>query len=153
MKISSINDILTELERLMHGCNYQATFGIDVFDNCQSLDEFRSCLKKQYPSTDPETVTSVLISADDLWSEVNYALNYRGDANSGLSLTQKTLYRLDKAQTKYKDLISQFLSENASIYNYPSEKGIPGYPVFWDYRFIIFTERNVCLFLYGSSSD
>ena len=46
-KHNSIINIIEQLEKLMYGHNYQVTFGIDVFDNCPSLNDFKINLKKK----------------------------------------------------------------------------------------------------------
>jgi hypothetical protein len=49
--------------------------------------------------------------------------------------------------------VKRFIQPNSKIYAYPDMQGIPGYPVFWDYRYIIFSESGQALFTYGACSD
>jgi hypothetical protein len=61
--------------------------------------------------------------------------------------------QIEIEQKKYTDFLNDFLSDGAKIFRYPDEKGIPGYPVWWDYRYLIFEEKSKCIFTYGSASD
>ncbi|MDR3669023.1 MAG: hypothetical protein P4L35_19510 [Ignavibacteriaceae bacterium] len=66
------------------------------------------------------------------------------------SKRQKEFEVLEK---EYKDFISHHITDETKIYSYPDVAGIPGYPVFWDYRFIVQSGNQTWLFIYGSSSD
>ncbi len=148
-----MTDILNQLERLMYGYNYQVTFGIEIFENCINLDQLKVSLKKRFPDSRPEIANLIRVDYTEFWNQVNFGLNYRGDSSAGLTLTEKKQEKLGKIQTAYTDLLGQFISENTIIYSYPDEEGIPGYPVYWDYRFVIQTDKGKFLFVYGSSSD
>ncbi len=147
-----IGTTLYQLEQLMYGYNYEVKFGIDFFDHCTNLEAFKAALKKAYPNSQPDEITLVPMSLDDFWEEINFGLDYRGDTWAGLSLNQEREEKLKQRQKEYKEYISSFINHNTTIYNYPDEKGIPGYPVFWDYRFVLLSEGK-CLFIYGSASD
>jgi hypothetical protein len=149
----SMRDILDQLEHIMYGYNYQVTFGIDIFENCTNLDEFKINLKKRFPYSRPENANLILYNVEDFWNEINFGLNYRGDSAAGLRLDEKENEKLEKLQLSYKDFLRQFINENTKIFSYPDEEGIPGYPVYWDYRFVVQTDNDKCIFIYGSSSD
>lgn len=149
----SMKDILDQLEHLMYGYNYQVTFGIEIFENCTNVEEFKINLKKRFPSSRPEIANLIPFAAADFWDEVNSGLNYRGDSTAGLNLDEKKSEKLEKLQLAYKDFLRQFMNENTKIFSYPDEKGIPGYPVYWDYRFVMQTDNDKYVFIYGSSSD
>ena len=149
----SMRDILDQLEHIMYGYNYQVTFGIDIFENCTNLDEFKINLKKRFPESRPEIANFILYNVEDFWDEINLGLNYRGDSAAGLTLDEKANEKLEKLQLSYKDFLRQFINENTKIFSYPDEEGIPGYPVYWDYRFVVQTDNDKCIFIYGSSSD
>jgi len=152
-KDENMRDILDQLEHLMYGYNYQVTFGIDIFENCTNLDEFKINLKNRFPDSKPELANLILCDIADFWDEINFGLNYRGDSVAGLTLDEKKSEKLEILQLAYKDLLRQFINEKTKIYSYPDEEGIPGYPVYWDYRFVMKTDDDKCLFIYGSSSD
>jgi len=61
--------------------------------------------------------------------------------------------KLAEEQEKYKSIINDYINQNTKIYYYADEQGIPGYPVWWDFRFIVFVDDGNCLFIYGSASD
>ena len=148
-----MRDILDELEHLMYGNNYQVTFGIDIFENCINIDDFIIRLRERFPHSKPENTKLIPFNVEHFWDEINFGLTYRGDGISGLKLDKKKNEELEKLQLAYKDLLKQFINENTKIYSYPDDEGIPGYPVYWDYRFIIQNDHDKCLFIYGSSSD
>jgi hypothetical protein len=148
-----MRDILDKLEQLMYGYNYQVTFGIETFENCSNLEDFKISLKKKFPLSKPENSNPVLFEVADFWEEVNFGLNYRGDSSAGLTLDERSKEKLETLQIAYKDLLSQFINDETKIYSYPDEEGIPGYPVYWVYRFILLNDNDECFFIYGSSSD
>src|SRR5689334_19860310 len=98
-----IPHILDQLEHLMYGHNYEVTFGIDRFTNCTTLEAFAINLKKVYPDARPENVTPIKVDGNHLWEEINFGLNYRGDKESGLSLTEDRQKLLEEIQDAYKD--------------------------------------------------
>ena len=148
-----MRDMLDQLEHSMYGYNYQVTFGIEIFENCTNLDEFKINLKKIYPYSRPEIVNLIPFDVAEFWDEINFGLDYRGDNSTGLILDEKKNEKLKKLQLTYKDLLRQFINENTKIYFYPDEEGIPGYPVYWDYRFVMKANNDKYIFIYGSSSD
>ena len=137
----------------MYGYNYQTTFGINTFQECSSIKEAMLQLKKTYPSSNAESISPVLFELEDFWDEINYGLSYRGDRHAGLPLNEKKEMQLEKVQLEYKNLISQFIHHNTKIYSYPDEKGIPGYEVYWGYRFLLLSSNGTCAFIYASASD
>lgn len=80
------NDILSRLEHLMYVYNYQVKYGIDIFDNCTTLDSFNKKLKQAYNKSRPEEVKSIVVSNMDFWEEIDFGLSYRGDSAAGLKL-------------------------------------------------------------------
>ena len=107
MSLINRKNIIEQLEHLMYGYNYQVTFGIDIFDNCANLDDFKNNLKKKYPDSRPETTNLIFIDTADFWTEINFGLNYRGDSSAGLTLNEKENINLEKLQTLYKNFIGQ----------------------------------------------
>lgn len=146
-------EILDPLEKLMYGYNYQVEFGIDVFDRCYSIADFKRQLKGKYPDAQPEDTSLVMISEQDMWVEINYGLDYRGDGGAGLSLDAVQQVKVDELQKQYRDFIHSFIDAQTILYIYPDMKGIPGYPVWWDYRFVLQANDHTFVFIYGSSSD
>lgn len=147
-----MRDILDQIEHIMSGYNYQVTFGIEIFENCTNLDDFKINLKRIFPNSKPETVKLIPFDVADFCDEINFGLDYRGDSTAGLTLDEKKNEKLKTLQLAYKDFIRQFINKNTKIFSYPDEEGIPGYPVYWDYRFVI-EANDKYIFIYGSSSD
>lgn len=147
-----IKDVLAQLEHILYGYNYQVTLGVELFENCQDMNSFKDALKARLPDTRPHAVSPVPISEADFLEEIELGLTYRGDEHAGLKLTPKKQEKFDQLQKDYKDFLSSYIHPETKFYIYPDETGIPGYPVFWDYRFII-ASGGTFLLVYGSSSD
>lgn len=147
-----IKEIIERLEHLMYGHNYEVCFGIDIFDGSASAD-FKKSIKAKYPDTNPDKYPLTELTAQEFFEDIQDKFNYRGDHGAGLTLTKEKEIDLKAIQSKYFDFIKQFVNTNSKFYYYSDPDGIPGYPVFWDYRFVVFAENNKILFIYGSSSD
>jgi hypothetical protein len=145
--------IIYKLEHIMYGHNYQVKFGVDLFQECPDLEEFKIRLKKKYPRTKPESVALITMTISDFWDEIDVGFTYRGDDAAGLNLSKKEEENLEILQKEYKDLTAKYIVDAKSILSYPDETGIPGYPVYWDYRFILQLRDDTFLFIYASASD
>ncbi len=137
----------------MYGYNYEVCFGVELFENCASYDVFKTNLKESFPKSNPETTTPIQFDKSFFWEEIEYGLNYRGDNSAGLILKETDKPKVEELQQKYVAFLKEFITESTEILSYPNDVGLPGYPVFWDYRFILFNEKDQCLFIYGSASD
>lgn len=148
-----IKPLLRRLQRLMYGYNYEVTLGVTVFDACSSTEDFKANLKKEFPKSQPDKVQLVEMAAADLWETIQAAFDYRGDAGAGLKLSEEKESNLKEEQKKYFGFLKSYLGPGTKVFNYPDETGIPGYPVYWDFRFLVMTPDKKCLFIYGSASD
>ena len=137
----------------MYGHNYQVTFGVDIFDNCITTDDFKKKLKQTYPTSRPESIDLIQFNKTDFWEEIDYGMTYRGDNTAGLKLSSKKEEQLVTEQLSYKTFIDQFISDKTEIYSYPDEEGIPGYAVYWKFAFFVINVDRPSLFIYGSASD
>lgn len=151
MTIENIKTTLYKLEKLMYGFNYEVCLGIEIFEGCSDIDNFKICLKKTYPGIDLG-VSPIAISIVDFWEEINFSLTYRGDKRLGVELVVKNQEAFESLEKEYKNFLTSQIKPNVKIYSYPDHTAIPGYPVWWDYRFIIQSE-NSYIFIYGSASD
>ena len=70
-----------------------------------------------------------------------------------MTLKEQQEQILEEKQNEYKGFISQFINDRTEGYSYADEEGIPGYPVCWDYRTVLKTDKGRCLFIYASASD
>src|SRR5689334_2355162 len=145
MSIDDVKVSLYKLGQLMYGYNYEVHFGIELFNNCKEYEDFSNRLKSIFPTSQPASVKLVPLDLQSFWEAINYGLQYRGDDVSGLKLTDKKQERVSSEQKIYIDFLQEFISETAQIFAYPDETGIPGYPVYWDYRFVLFNKKDQCL--------
>jgi hypothetical protein len=137
----------------MYGYNFEVTLGIEYFENCFSYDDLKSKLKYTFPNSKPDLVAVIEIDQNRFWEEINLCLNYRGDKSAGYFLGPENQEQILKEQNQYINFLKDFITEKSSIFIYPDEQGIPGYPVWWDFRFILFQVAGQCIFTYGSASD
>lgn len=154
MTPENIKKLLYQTQQLMCGFNYEVTLGIEVFDNCITLHDAANSIKMTFPATNIESITSVLVSIEGFWDEINEKLDYRGD-NIGmwLKLNERQEKILKTKQNDIKAFISQYLQTESLIYSYPYLEGIPGCPVFWEFAFVIMDGFGSCVLFYGSASD
>jgi hypothetical protein len=153
MQLDSIKSTLYRLEELMYGYNFEVNFGIECFENCNSIDDFKIKLRKAFPETRPEEAPFFEVDSASFWQNLNECLTYRGDKSEDYYLGDENKLQIELEQNKYTDFLKKFLSNNSKIYEYADERGIPGYPVWWDFRYFIFGENDLCIFIYGSASD
>lgn len=148
----SIDQQLARMQALMYGYNYEVCVGIDIFKGSTSAD-FAEAIKKKYPQTNPHLYGLIPSDKDELFNDISDKLNYRGDSGAGLKLTIEKEATLKSIQDEYLSYINHFISESTQIYQYPDPEGIPGYPVFWEYRYVLFADNDKILLVYGSASD
>lgn len=148
-----INIVLSELQKLLCGYNYEVLFGVKIFDNCITKEDFQAALKAVFPNARPETVEFVPMTAEDFFTEIEFALDYRGDNGAGVVLSGSKLERFAIFKEAFLNILQEWLNPDSKIFSYPDELGIPGYPVWWDFRFIIFNNKTSVIFIYGAASD
>ena len=148
----NIKDIINRLQKLMYGLNYEVCFGVDIFEG-ETEQDFKKKIINKYPETNPEKYPLTELSRQELVEEIGEYFDYRGDSGAGLTLTEAKEIELKLFQKKYFDFVNQYINANSKFYYYSDPNGIPGYPVFWEYRFVIFCDNKTILFIYGSASD
>jgi hypothetical protein len=153
IQVNEIRDVLKRLERLMYGHNFEVTFGMEIFEACDNYINFIDRLKILYPDASPENQTPIPHDFNSVIEAIQICFDYRGDNGAGLVLTEKRNQQVLIEQQKYLNFISAFSAGAVNAFSYPDETGIPGYRVWWDYKFILFNEKNRCLFIYGAASD
>lgn len=153
MTLDEIKTALYKLEKLMYGYNFEVAFGIETFSECNDYDQFVRNFQALFPKATPQKVIPISFTEQEFWEDLNYCLKYRGDSVAGLELNTVDGEAVDFLQLQYKNFIKTYLTQGSQIFAYPDQVGIPGYPVFWDYRYIIFKGDGKALFTYGSSSD
>jgi len=154
MELEKIKTLLYRIEKLMYGYNYEVTLGIEIFEGCSNISLVNKSIKRLFPDSNPEQIEPTIVLESSFWQVINETFDYRGES-PGVALIlnkQQELTLLDK-QHEYKTYLSQFINQQTRIYDYKFLEGIPGYPVFWDYAFVIVTDDEKCILIYGSSSD
>lgn len=149
---SNIYDIIKQIEHLMYGYNFEVCIGIDIF-NGKTTADFKKAVKEKYPDTNPDLYPLLSLDKDEFLSDIIDKFNFRGDKGAGLTLTEEKEIKLKALQQKYLDYIGQFINEQTKYFYYSDPEGIPGYPVFWDYRYVLFADNDKIILVYGSSSD
>lgn len=149
---TNITDTIRQIEHLMYGYNFEVCIGIDIFIG-QTEDDFKKSLKSKYPDTDPDSNPLLPLNKKECFSDIVEKFEFRGDSSAGLILTKEKESKLKALQQDYLDYIGQFTNERTQYFYYSDDQGIPGYPVFWDFRYVLFTDFEKIVFIYGSSSD
>ncbi len=152
MTTPNISDIIAQIEHLMYGFNFEVCLGVDLFEGC-TIEDFKTALKKKYPSVDLNYIQHLVpIDKEELIADIKDKLNYRGDSHAGLSLSKEKETSLLELQASLITYINRFLDGSKS-YSCPfDESAIPGYPVFWNYCYAVFSNNSI-MFTYGSASD
>lgn len=141
------------MEHQMYGMNFEVAFGVTSFEYCTTLEEVRLRIKGAYPNASPEDVELTEVDAAECLSSIRERLAYRGDAAAGLVLTSQQETKLAIEHDQYIDFIQQFIGPDTVIYAYGDETGLPCYPVFWFYSFILVNTDRPSLFFFGAASD
>jgi hypothetical protein len=149
---ANIDDIVKQIERLMYGYNFEVCIGINIF-NGQTTADFEKAVKEKYPDTNPALYPLTTLDKDEFLIDIIGKLDFRGDKHAGLILTEQKDIKLKALQQKYLDYIRQFINERTKYFYYSDPDGIPGYPVYWEYRYVLFADNDKIVLVYGSSSD
>lgn len=125
-----IYQLITDLQNLMSGYNYEVTMGINIYPHCHSLDDFKFYFKRTFPKSNPEVVTFIPMTLDDFWEDIDFGFNHRGDKKAGysLELNKNQEEKLKNKQEDYKKCLTQLMMDQLKIYSYPDENGIPAIP-------------------------
>jgi len=153
ISFDDLNAVLRKLQRVLRGNNYVVTLGVEVFNNCDHLEEVKLRIKNTFPHSKPESVVPVPMTQDEFWEDIENGLEYRGDESAGLRLSESGLRKFSTLKLEYINFLRDRIEPDSGIYAYPDESGIPGYPVWWDFRYIILSPGSDALFVYGSASD
>lgn len=134
------------------GVNYVTHFEAKAFDLPNSHLPISKMMLLAYPDSRPDEASIQVCSLEILLEITNPCFSY-----SGASFTQ-----IDTNDTIAENLRAEFWHhlrncidyENAAIYSYNSEIGLPGFNIFWSFSWLIHNAaQKKCVFLYGGSSD
>jgi len=154
MTREKIDRLINQIQKLMYGLNYEVTLGIEILEDCVSFEDINYVIKMKFPKTTIESITFIPVTEQDFWDDINEKFDYRGDGiGSYLKLTTEKETALKLKQNDLRKFISKYIIKDTNIYSYPFLEGIPGYPVYWEYSFVLLNPSGNSLFIYGSSSD
>ena len=151
-EIVAFNNYLKILGNILCGVNYVTYFEAKAFDLTSSFLEISKVMFIAYPHSKPNETYIKECSLEILLEVTDSCFSYCGasfvkdDANGAISEDLRTGF--------YRHLAKCVDYENAAIYSYNSEVGLPGYDVFWSFCWLIHNvEQGRCVLLYGGSSD
>jgi|SRR5579863_3901605 len=151
--IEELNTTLYSLQKLLNGYNYEVVMGVEIFANCKTLEDVKLCLENKFPRSNPEVAVSGQATLDQFWQKLEFALEYRGDNVAGVELSGPKLDQFLQLKESLLSFLGDNIQPDSKIYFYSEDEGIPGYAVWWDFRFIILSSRTNALFVYGAASD
>ncbi len=149
---NNLRDLIIKLEHLMYGNNYEVTLGIVRLTDCKNLNDCKNKIASVFEDAKLDRCEIKPAILKDVWGKVDFGFNYRGDEGAGLKLSKEKEDELKKLVVNYKNWITKYISPESKFYFF-TFNGIPGYPVWWEYSFIILNNERESLFIYGSSSD
>jgi len=153
MNFEDFKKLFRPLQRLMRGRNFCTIFGAIQFEECYNLSDFREQLKIAFIDTDPKNAKILSIERSIVLECIDEVFSYRGDSDSGFSLNSRRQNKLENLQRQYLEFIGQAISKDDECFSYVDELGIPGYPVFWSFCFIVIKPNGQSIFVYASASD
>ncbi|HEX4818218.1 MAG TPA: hypothetical protein VFV66_36235 [Nonomuraea sp.] len=145
-----MDELLARLEHLTDGLNYATTFRLLPLPAGTSLRNAETAIVQVYPEA--KLIEPTLVDAATVWEEIDYAFDYRGDGDPGPELTDAQEVELRELQGRYRDYVRSFIGPESAIY-LGGFRGLPGYPVFWGFCFLLLNADREGLFLFGTASD
>lgn len=155
MKVDLLIEKLRILEKIMEGFNYEVSLHFDIFEHIADLDLIKNKIKILYPKADPKFESLTLTDYSDLNKTVNGCFDYRGDFGAGFELNEKEEKELKAKISEFWNAFDSLIAkDNSDFYIYPNETGLPIYPVWWDFEYLIIDNKNQNTYLfYGAASD
>lgn len=155
--IKNLTNSLWEISNLAckNGLNYMVDFDVRLLEGCNSLEKARADILKKYPYLALSRKTVTKISIDKFWKEVSYGFDYRGNADSGFSLSTEEEQRYQKHAMESIDMLSSYINKDTIIASIDdtNDRAFGQYEVFWGYRFIVINRDGKSLLFLGYSSD
>ncbi|MDY7227623.1 hypothetical protein [Hyalangium rubrum] len=157
MRTPTFTKVLRRIERLLAGgLNYVVTLDVKVLEPSGEELSWPEVVRRCYPESEPHTAKVRQVPLEEMKAEIDSSLGYEGDEGAGPRLTAAKRKQLGE------ELLPAFWSEleallslrDTDIYEYPSDKGLPGYTVFWFYAYVLHDRKQGrWIVLMGSSSD
>jgi hypothetical protein len=150
---TSFREILNEMQTVLYGGNYQVTLTVEDLADVQNQETIRRSLRILYPGNDFGGEMQIQTD-DEFKKEVLLCLLYPGDTGAGPMFTPQRQAKIED------ELIPAFWLEldrnypDRKIWKYGQFDGLPGYPVFWDFVYIITkADCSAGLLFSGAASD
>ncbi|MFN0291094.1 hypothetical protein [Pedobacter helvus] len=151
--MKDIKDLLAAIEKSMYGKNFEVKLGIDVFEG-NSLAEIEKAIEQRYTKINPVNLRSLAeLDKEEFTKDIREKLNYRGDETAGLILSKKQEEKLQILFSQYFDILASFENSCTKYHYFTDLEGLPCYPVFWDFGFVLFTDNKKIILVYGAASD
>ena len=149
---NKIGSVLRKFEKLLYGHNYEVHLGIDIFMG-KTMNDFELHFRNKYPKVQAHFSKFLPLTREQFLTGIINSLSYRGDKGAGVVLTPEKEIEFQKLENKYFKFLNQFLSKEAKLFYYSDKKSIPFDFIFWGYSYVIFTDNDKIIFVFGSSSD
>ena len=153
MEVYEMKKVLKNLEQKMYGHNYEVHFGVEVIENCETVNEVCIKLCMKYADNRFREVQPKSTNETSLWESIRYGFAYRGDNTAGLELNNEREEFLLTESKKYELFLRQYITNTTEVLSYSEESNVPYMFVFWGYSFVLFNSNGKSLFIYGLSSD
>ncbi|PZR23715.1 MAG: hypothetical protein DI535_23465 [Citrobacter freundii] len=149
MKNSDILQKLIALQKAVNdgGYNYEITLGFEEYSRCVTKEDFLIRLKESYPEFTMGQSCFLPSTDKEFWEKIDSTLLYEGD------LKQSSMDKIKPLVLKFKQAVSSAIPPSSEFYHSDLPEGIPGYPVWWEFSFMIDTKAGSYILIYGSASD
>ncbi|MGN6291321.1 MAG: hypothetical protein ACTHMV_01150 [Chitinophagaceae bacterium] len=135
------------------GYNYEITLGFEEYSPCNNPADLWQYLRQSYPLVRADQLALQPCSEKEFWTILDECFVFPGELSKGYGFNAGTVEKIQPLVSAYQQAISFYLTGTSQFYHCAWLKGIPGYPVWWDYCFAIDTGNARFLFIYGSASD
>jgi hypothetical protein len=136
-----------------HGFNYQLTLGFEMYSSCTEWEVFVQELLVSFPKVRREQLNFLPSTEMEFWQTIDTTLLYEKHAADDYALKPGSIDKIRPLVDDFKQAISSLISPGSDFYHCDLPEGIPGYPVWWDFCFVIDTKSHGFCFVYGSASD
>lgn len=137
---------------MLVGVNYVTFFEAKEFELTNGKLPIREVMLLAYPDSKPDEAPIKQCSLEVMLEETNPCFSYNASFLSRDKADEKVVDNLRAGF--WRGLGSCIDSENAIIYSYNSQIGLPKYDIIWQFAWLIHTAaQKKCVFVYGGSPD
>ncbi|WP_375767711.1 hypothetical protein NR798_39480 [Archangium gephyra] len=155
-QVRPVSKVLRQLERLVSGFNYGITLDVKALELPGAELPLNEVMRTCYPESQPHLAKVRQVSLEELTTDVETCLRYEGEAHAGPRFTAARREKLEQELLPafWRALAELISSEEAELHDYPDERGLPGYRVFWSFTYVLHHRtRRRCVVITGSASD